>query len=169
MPNIGWLATAAFCVVLGFHSDVQKPIYRAVKFDEKGQLIIELASGSNVKPPKLPSQIAFEDARISPDGEIVGWLADYPFPGATKADPISGTLVLYRAGHIIQDFRTGQVFWSWKFADAHKVAYCTGPTHGRGRMRPKGYRLQADSGTVVSGRRQCKPSSMGTGPELLSR
>jgi len=130
MPNIGWLATAAFCVVLGFHSDVQKPIYRAVKFDEKGQLIIELASGSNVKPPKLPSQIAFEDARISPDGEIVGWLADYPFPGATKADPISGTLVLYRAGHIIQDFRTGQVFWSWKFADAHKVAYCTGPTHG---------------------------------------
>ena len=130
MPNIGWLATAAFCVVLGFHSDVQKPRYQAVKIDGKGQLIIELASGSKVKPPKLPSQIAFEDARISPDGEIVGWLADYPFPGATKADPISGKLILYRAGHIIQDFPTGQMFWSWKFADAHKVAYCTGPTHG---------------------------------------
>jgi hypothetical protein len=132
MPNIGLLLTAAFCFVIGFHSDVRKPTYKAVTIDGKGQLVIELALGGKVKPPKLPNQIAFEDPRISPDGETVGWLADYPFPGATNyvADPISGNLVLYRAGHIVQHFPTGQVFWSWKFADSYKVAYCTGPTHG---------------------------------------
>lgn len=122
----------AVCIALGFSAAAQSEGYRKASIDQAGQLTITLNSGREVKPAMLHDQVAFKDAQISEDGKTVGWLADYPDPGATmyKADPIPGNLVLYRAGRILRIFPTGQIFWSWKFANNDDVAYCVGPTHG---------------------------------------
>lgn len=59
----------------------------------------------------------------------------YPYPRTSPKDydpgPLAGSLVLYRAEKILNQFATEQVFWDWQFRDDGKrVAYSTGPTHG---------------------------------------
>ena len=114
----------------------ETPQYRSVLIDEKGQLHILLRSGRQILPSKLYLQIAFSDPLLSRDHRTVGWLAEYPDPGAADpADrPYSGELVFYRSGHFLRSFSTEQTFWSWQFANRDRdVAYCTGPTHGGAR------------------------------------
>jgi len=115
------------------YTDAETTRYRSVLIDEKGQLHILLSSGGQILPQKLYDQVTFGEPLLSQDHRTVGWLAYYPYPGASAAsvDPIPGRLVLYRSGHVLQSFPTGQIFWSWQFVNSDRdVAYCTGPTHG---------------------------------------
>ena len=123
-------------VMPGIHAHAETPQYRSVLIDEKSQLHILLSSGRQILPPKLNLQMAFSDPLLSADHRTVGWLAEYPDPGAADPAnrPYSGELVLYRSGHFLRSFSTEQTFWSWRFANRDRdVAYCTGPTHGGAR------------------------------------
>jgi hypothetical protein len=47
------------------------------------------------------------------------------------SDPIAGTLIVWRAGKIIQRFSTEQSFYSWTFnGEGKQVAYHVGALHG---------------------------------------
>jgi hypothetical protein len=92
-----------------------------------------LDSGREILPSMLKDQVAFSEAKISPDHKIVGWLVDYPNPTAFQyqASPISGDLVLYRDGHILHRFTPDQIIWDWGFRHNGKhIAYSSGPLHG---------------------------------------
>ena len=111
------------------------PAYRSVSIDEGGQLHVLLESGKEILPKKTQGQLSFDAPMISTDSRTIGWLAMYPYPASPDADyhgaPISGGLVIYRAGRVIHTFTTQQIFWDWQFRDGGKrVAYSTGPTHG---------------------------------------
>ena len=68
------------------------------------------------------------EARVAADG-TAGWFVEYNVDGVSY--PISGMLVLWRAGKIVQRFQSEQVFYSWAFYDGGKqVAYHDGPLHG---------------------------------------
>jgi hypothetical protein len=94
-----------------------------------GSARITLPSGGIVSVPKERGQSGVSDGRTAPDGRTAGWLVQYR---AGDVDyPISGTLVIWRAGKIIRRFPTGQVFYSWVFyAGGKQVAYHVGPLHG---------------------------------------
>jgi hypothetical protein len=142
---MGRIASWKFiCAVLVFTAAsarlVQAQAYRTAAVDEKGRLRIVSASGAAIVPPRLEGQLGFGAAQISPDHRTVGWLVLYPFPvpasesGAKYAreHPIAGKLVIYRAGRVVRAISTDQTFWDWRFEDqGRRVAYSTGPTHGR--------------------------------------
>lgn len=122
----------AFLAASNFLVQAETQRYRSVRLDERGQLHLVLSSGREFLPRKLPDQVAFTQPLLSQNHRTVGWLADYSDPGGTS--PYSGTLVLYRSGHLLRKFSTGQTFWSWQFASRNSaVAYCKGPTHGGAR------------------------------------
>ena len=119
-----FLSTSNLCAQSGI------PLYRSVMIDQNGQLHISLGSGKQILSPKLPDQVAFSDPLLSRDHRTVGWLGEYPDDSYTY----SGDLVLYRSGHLLRKFSTGQSFWSWRFANGDRdVAYCDGPMHGGAR------------------------------------
>ena len=93
-----------------------------------GAAQVTLANGRKARIPKEPGQTGITETRTAPDG-TVGWLAEYRVEAVSY--PIAGTLIVWRAGKIIQRFSTGQSFYSWTFyAGGKQVAYHTGPLHG---------------------------------------
>src|SRR5436305_1417318 len=88
------------------------PRYRSVSVDSAGRLQIELDSGAAIQPPMLQGQVSFGHPAISPDHRTVGWLVMYPYPSPPGSnyvrEPISGSLVLYRARRITHRFPTDQ-------------------------------------------------------------
>lgn len=128
-------ALSAFFVVLALNlfASSNRPKYSSARIDGSGQLHIVLNAGREITPRRLKDQVAFSNASISPDHKTIGWLADFPDPGASlnKTSPIAGLLVLYRNGRLLHTFTTDQVFWDWRFvAFGGKIAYSTGPMHG---------------------------------------
>ena len=99
-----------------------------VSAGQDGAAQIRLANGIKTTIQKEPGQTGIRDARTASDG-TVGWLAEYRVEAV--ADPVAGTLILWRAGKIIRRFSTEQSFYSWTFyADGKQVAYHVGPLHG---------------------------------------
>ena len=95
----------------------------------KGTAQITRADGSMTTVPKERGQVGISDPQTSPDDRTVGWLVD--FSTESLSYPISGTLIIWRAGKVLRRFGTEQVFYSWTFyAHGKQVAYHTGPTHG---------------------------------------
>jgi hypothetical protein len=81
-----------------------------------------------VLPPE-PGQVGIDSVEIAADRFTAGWLILYADPDGGTPD--AGKLVIWRDGHVVRRFTTGQVFWSWCFQDGgRKVAYHVGPTHG---------------------------------------
>jgi hypothetical protein len=78
--------------------------------------------------PKEKGQVGISEAQVAADG-TAGWLVEYNVD--TVSNPISGMLVLWRDGKVIQRFQSEQVFYSWAFyAGGKQVAYHDGPLHG---------------------------------------
>jgi hypothetical protein len=99
-----------------------------VSTGQNGAAQITLANGKSATIPKELGQTGIRGARTALDG-TAGWLAEYRVEAV--ADPVAGTLIIWRAGKIIQRFATGQSFYSWTFyANAKQVAYHVGPLHG---------------------------------------
>jgi hypothetical protein len=93
-----------------------------------GAAQITLADGKKATIPKEPGQTGISEIRVAPDG-TVGWLAEYRVEAV--GDPIAGTLIVWRAGKMIQRFSTQQSFYSWTFnGEGKQVAYHVGPLHG---------------------------------------
>jgi hypothetical protein len=94
-----------------------------------GAAHIALPSGEKIAVPKERGQVGISEGKTAPDGGTVGWLADYEAEGVSY--PISGTLIVWRAGKIVRRFPAAQVFYSWTFyAQGRQVAYHVGPLHG---------------------------------------
>jgi len=100
----------------------------AVSTSPAGEAQIEFANGKKTTVRKERGQVGISQPQVAFDGSI-GWLADYRVVGA--AEPISGTLVVWRLGKIVRRFGSEQCFYSWAFfAHGTRVAYHTGPLHG---------------------------------------
>ena len=89
---------------------------------------ITLPDGQRFVVPKEKGQVGISQAQVAADG-TAGWFVEYNVD--TVSFPISGMLVLWRAGKVIQRFQSEQVFYSWAFyAGGKQVAYHDGPLHG---------------------------------------
>jgi hypothetical protein len=100
----------------------------AVSAGPDGSAQITLDGGRRITVPKEPGQVGVLDARIASDG-TVGWLAQFSVEGVSYT--FAGTLIIWRAGKVIQRFQSGQSFYSWTFyARGEQVAYHSGPLHG---------------------------------------
>ena len=95
---------------------------------DDGAAQITQPGGRKTVVPKELGQVGISDAQVAADGTI-GWFVEYKVEGVSY--PISGKLVIWRDGKILQRFDTEQVFYSWAFAGGSKqVAYHDGPLHG---------------------------------------
>lgn len=77
------------------------------------------------------AQEGAEQLAVARDGRTVGWLAD--FPGCCQSYPIPRSLVIYRAGQIVQRMHSdlGPPIWKWQFRRGSKqVAYYVEYAHG---------------------------------------
>jgi hypothetical protein len=94
-----------------------------------GPARITLPNGKIITIPKERGQVGVAEGRTAPDGRTAGWLVQYSAGGVNY--PISGMLVVWRAGKIIRRFPANQAFYSWAFnADGKQVAHHVGPLHG---------------------------------------
>jgi hypothetical protein len=100
----------------------------AVSAGPDGAAQIALANGKKITIRKERGQTGISEAHIAPDG-TVGWLVEYNVDGVSY--PVSGTLIVWRAGKTIRRFPAGQSFNSWAFyAQGKQVAFHSGPLHG---------------------------------------
>lgn len=105
------------------------PVYRSASIDGNGQLRIGPAFGKEIVPRRLPTQTAFSDPRIAPNGRAVGWLVEYPNCCTSYDIPLK--LAVLNSGRVRHLFGGSQMIWDWDFKDdGRNVAYSTGPTHG---------------------------------------
>ena len=101
----------------------------SVSATPQGSARITLPGGEIVTVANERGQVGVSDERIAPDGRSVGWLVQYRVGDVDY--PISGTLVVWRAGKVIRGFPAAQVFYSWAFyAGGRQVAFHVGPLHG---------------------------------------
>ena len=100
----------------------------SVSAGQDGAAQITFANGKKTTVPKEPGQTGIRETHMAPDG-TVGWLAEYRVEAVSE--PIAATLIVWRAGKMIQRFSTQQSFYSWTFyAEGKQVAYHVGPLHG---------------------------------------
>jgi hypothetical protein len=101
----------------------------SVSATPEGLARIALPSGGIVTVPKERGQVGINEGRTAPDGRTVGWMVQYS--AGDVAYPISGTLVVWRAGKVMHRFPADQAFYSWAFyAGGRQVAFHVGPLHG---------------------------------------
>ena len=104
-------------------------VYVETAIDPSGQLHIGTKHHREITPQKVRGQTAFRDARISPDGRAVGWLA--LFPSRYSSDPIPLQLVIL----VNEDQRSltgsGMPIMRWCFWGSGKlVAFAQETLHG---------------------------------------
>jgi hypothetical protein len=93
-----------------------------------GSAQITFADGQKTTIPRERGQVSISEAHIASDG-TVGWLAEYHLDGVSY--PVAKTLIIWRAGEIINRIPAEQVFYSWTFyASGKQVTYHDGPLHG---------------------------------------
>jgi len=84
--------------------------------------------GTDIVPPKITDQKSCNLPRTSADKQTAGWQVN--FENCCTSYDIPLTLVLYRAGKIVQTIAAGQMIYDWQFWANDKVAISSGPTHG---------------------------------------
>src|SRR5258708_39737141 len=89
----------------------------AVSAGQDGTAQITLANGEKITIPKEPGQVGISESHIGPDG-TVGWLAEYKVEGVSY--PITGTLIIWRAGKTIRRFPTQHNLVTWTIFDPGK-------------------------------------------------
>jgi hypothetical protein len=114
-------------------------LYETATISRQLQLRLSTSVGHVIDPPRLRSPIfehdsqeGFDQAKVSRDKVLVGWLA--LFPNSCTSYPIPLSLVLFRDGHIIATLRGNEApIWQWAFEDDDtQVAFVQRPTHGGG-------------------------------------
>ncbi len=104
-------------------------IYVSATIDDHGQLRIVTKGGREIVPMKEREQVGFRQPRISEDGRVVGWLAE--FPNCCTSYPIPLKLVLYLNGRVRMFTGIGLPVWQWGFQDGGKrVAFEQETVHG---------------------------------------
>ncbi|HSN00152.1 MAG TPA: hypothetical protein VLS52_03970 [Rudaea sp.] len=92
-------------------------------------LALTTAKGVVPAPRTEQDQESFSQARISPDRETAGWLADVS--GCCQSYPLPLALVLFRDGKVAFQFHESTAIWHWTFlAGGREVAYQWTYPHG---------------------------------------
>jgi hypothetical protein len=103
--------------------------YVRATVDDDGQLRIRTADGQTIEPPKEREQVGFSRPQISPNGEAVGWLAEYP--NCCTSYPIPLKLIILRNGNLRPFTGNGLPVWHWGFqADGAQFAMQQETVHG---------------------------------------
>jgi len=104
-------------------------IYVETVIDPSGQLRISTKRKHEIVPKKEAEQVSFQNAQISPDGHVVGWLA--LFPNCCTSYPIPLKLVILANGTQRTLTGNGLPIWRWSFwADGKQVAFEQETVHG---------------------------------------
>jgi|SRR5664279_444023 len=96
--------------------------------NDPGTVHLVDSHGTDIVPPKITGQKSCDSPRISADKQTAGWQAN--LENCCTSYDIPLTLVLYRAGNIVQTIAPGQMIYDWQFWTNDKVAISSGPTHG---------------------------------------
>lgn len=111
-------------------------LYTHIQLDGAERITLTRSDGRVEHPAKdrdsgetMEAQTGFGDPKLSPDGEIAGWLSLYP--NCCTSYDVAKELVLYRDSRVIQRLRgNGQAIFRWSFSpDSTHVAFCQGPLH----------------------------------------
>ena len=126
MTRLG--ATISLCACLILPGSVPGQGSRPSVAARAGAAEIILPDGRRFVAPKEKGQVGISEAQVAADG-TAGWFVEYNVDGVSY--PISGMLVLWRAGKIVRRIQSQQVLYSWAFYDGgQQVAYHDGPLHG---------------------------------------
>jgi len=80
--------------------------------------------------PLLKDQTGFQDAKVSPDAKLMGWLAEYPNCCTSYAVPLE--LIVMDRHRRLHSFSGPQAIFGWCFAsDSKAVAFRQTALHGR--------------------------------------
>jgi hypothetical protein len=105
--------------------------YVAAKLADNGtQLLITVDDGSQFLAPMFGEQVGFQQARISPNGKNVGWLALYP--NCCTSYPIPLGLVVLDQSRGLHTFEGAKLaIFKWCFLPkSTSVAYMQTVVHG---------------------------------------
>jgi hypothetical protein len=105
--------------------------YRAAALSADGfSMTITATDGSHFSAPKFADQVGFDQARVSPDGRYVGWLALYP--NCCTSYPIPLRLVVLDQSRQMHTFDGIKIaIFSWCFVPhSASVAYTQSVLHG---------------------------------------
>jgi len=105
--------------------------YVSVTIDSQGKLTITTKDGREISPAAEKDQVGFSNARLSPDGRAVGWLAD--FPNCCTSYPIALQLVIYSNDRKQMFTGNGLPIAKWMFRDrGRRIAFEQETVHGGG-------------------------------------
>ena len=97
--------------------------------EDRTRLVITKSDGHQFEAPRYAEQVEFEEPRISPDGNHVGWLAVYPNCCTSYPIPL-GVVVLDRERRL-HSFGTELAVFAWCFVpNSTSVAYRQAVLHG---------------------------------------
>jgi hypothetical protein len=104
-------------------------LYVETAIDPSGQLRITTKRRREIVPKRESGQVRFDDARISPDGRAVGWLASYADAGGSSPLPLK--LVVLFNGEQRSFTGSGLPISGWSFwAGGKQVAFKQETLHG---------------------------------------
>ena len=123
------LPLAALTVVLSLLPAFAADTYIRARVDEDGQLRILTSGGQTIEPKKEGEQVGFAKPEIAPDGDAVGWLAEYPNCCTSYQIPLK--LLIHTNGSVRTFTGTGLPIWEWGFqAGGAQFAFQQEAVHG---------------------------------------
>ena len=97
--------------------------------DRRGLIRLVSSTGKAAVIPAEKDQVRCEQPRIAEDQATAGWLIDYENCCTSYQIPL--TLVIYRAGRIVQRINPGLMIFDWRLVErGKKVALSSGTVHG---------------------------------------
>jgi len=97
--------------------------------DKEGNVHIVLNNGKEIQPSKLKGQFENSEPVIAEDRKTVAWMAY--FENCCTSYNIPMTLIVFRSGKIIRQFKPGLMIANWKFEESgRKIGIYTNTVHG---------------------------------------
>ncbi|WP_422942178.1 hypothetical protein [Undibacterium sp. TJN19] len=114
--------------------------YQSVSISADQRILTITQAGKEIHAPTTePEQQGFQDAQISGDAQMLGWLA--LTKNCCTSYPLPTSLVIFKNGKLLQRFDDVPPIWQWQFAfDNTAVAYRQGYPHG---LLPITYKLRS--------------------------
>jgi hypothetical protein len=104
--------------------------YQSVRITADQHSLTITQAGKEIPAPMTePDQQGFQDAQISGDAQMLGWLA--LTKNCCTSYPLPTSLVIFKNGKLLRRFEDVPPIWQWQFAfDNTAVAYRQAYLHG---------------------------------------
>jgi hypothetical protein len=122
------LSFFAIALLMCASARAQHPAITKATADANGDVHVVMSSGREHVVHKHKGQVAADGVKLSTDGTVAGWLAEYPNCCTSYSVPFD--VVLYRVHGGVLRLGDGAAISDWRFVDegAH-VAYLTDTVH----------------------------------------